>query len=164
MLFKVTPDYIHKHITDINLKELKESGIKGLILDLDNTIMAPKSGILTSDIEEWLKQVQIDFKIAIVSNNRKKNYLKNVADMIGCPVYGNANKPYSKIIVKTLNDLNLKPEEVAVIGDRPLTDIWVGNHLGSVTILVEPLIKDKENYFIKFLRKLERSFVNFTES
>ena len=159
MFFKLKADYIHRHVTDIDLKELKDKGIKGLVFDLDNTIMAPKSGMLTKDIEQWLNTAKEDFKIAVVSNNSKENYIENVAKIINFPVYGKANKPQVKIILKTLNEIGVDKHEVAVIGDRPLTDIWVGKRLGAVTILVDPLMKDKESNFVKFLRKLERSFI-----
>ncbi|MEW5820182.1 MAG: YqeG family HAD IIIA-type phosphatase [Cyanobacteriota bacterium] len=159
MFFKLKADYILQHVTDIDLKDLKSKGIKGFVFDLDNTIMAPKTGRLTEDIEDWLKKVKEDFKIAVVSNNHKDNYIENAAKVIGCPVYGKAKKPQVKIIMQTLEEMELKPNEIAVVGDRPLTDIWVGKKLGSVTILVDPLMKDNESELVKILRKLERSFI-----
>ena len=105
MLFKLKADYIYKHVTDIDLQELKNQGIKGLVFDLDNTIMAPKTGKFTEDIENWLKIVQKDFKIAVVSNNRKDNYIEEVAKIIDCPVYGRAKKPNIKISMQTLKEI-----------------------------------------------------------
>lgn len=159
MLFKLKADYILNHVTEIDLEGLKTRGIKGIIFDLDNTIMAPRAGELTKDVEEWLSRVKEDFKIAVVTNNRKENYIENAAKVVGCIVHGKAEKPKRKVIRKTLQALELSPKEIVVVGDRPLTDIWVGKRLGSMTILVDPLIKDKENDFIKFLRKLERTFI-----
>jgi HAD superfamily phosphatase (TIGR01668 family) len=159
MIFKLKADYIIRGVTDIDLEGLKQKGIKGLIFDLDNTLMAPRSGVLTREIADWLKAVQQDFKIAVVSNNRKATYIEKAAKIVGCPVEGRANKPGRKVMLKAIQQLDLEPENVAIIGDRPLTDIWVGTRLGSVTILVDPLIKDQENKFIRFLRKLERSFI-----
>lgn len=159
MFFKLKADYVLEHVSDINLEELKQKGIKGLIFDLDNTIMAPKTGKLTSDICDWLNIVKKDFKIAVVTNNRKDDYIKIAEDVVGCPVYGKAEKPRRKVIRKTLEDMGLKSNEVAVIGDRPLTDIWVGKRLNAITILVNPLMKAKENRLIKLLRKLERTFI-----
>lgn len=164
MFFKLKADYVLRHVFDINIEELKEKGIKGLIFDLDNTIMAPRTGSLTEDMEKWLLKIQQDFKIAVVSNNSKDNYIENAAKVIGCPVYGKAKKPNVKIINKTLKQMDLKPNQVAVVGDRPLTDIWVGKRLGSITILVDPLMKDKESDFVKFLRKIERSFMEISEN
>lgn len=36
--------YIDGDITDLDQEMLLEAGIKGLILDLDSTLMAPKTG------------------------------------------------------------------------------------------------------------------------
>jgi predicted HAD superfamily phosphohydrolase YqeG len=46
-----------------------------------------------------------------------------------------------------------------MVGDRPLTDIWVGQRMGAYTILVDPLIKHSEKVYIKVLRRMERLFV-----
>jgi uncharacterized protein len=159
MIFKLKTDYLLENVTQINANELKEKGVKGLIFDLDNTLMAPHSGVLTKEIADWLNIVKEEFKIAIVSNNRRQNYIEQAAKVVGCPVEGRAKKPGRKIMQKAIEQLGLKPSEVAIIGDRPLTDIWVGKRLGAVTILVEPLIKEQENWFVKLLRKLERTFV-----
>ena len=163
MFFKLKADYILQHVTEIDLQELKSKGVKALLFDLDNTIMAPRSGMLTEDIQNWLNEVQKDFKIAVVSNNRKESYLEKASKIIGCPVYGKAEKPKRRIVKKILNNMGLKPTEIAIVGDRPLTDIWVGKRLGSVTILVDPLMKNKEHVLVQFLRKVERSFMYIPE-
>ena len=56
--------------------------------------------------------------------------------------------------------LMLEAHQVVVVGDRPLTDIWAGQRQGSLTILVDPLIKHQENGLFKILRRLERLFVH----
>lgn len=160
MIFKLTADYIHDNVTEICLEELTEKGIKGLIFDLDNTIMAPRSGQLTEEISEWLSKIKSDFKIAVVTNNPDQEYLKKVYSVVNCPIYGQARKPSRKIIKQAIASMELHPDQVAVIGDRPLTDILVGKRLGMITILVDPLTKKRESRFIKILRKIERSFMN----
>lgn len=159
MTFRLKPTYIVEHVTDINLEDLKEEGIKGLIFDLDNTLMAPRTGYLTEDIETWLKDLRNEFKIAIVSNNPYQQYMEKAAEIIGCPAYGKANKPGRAVALKAIRGLDLLPSQVAIVGDRPLTDIWVGQRLKLITILVDPLIKHEEAAIIKFLRKMEKLFV-----
>jgi HAD superfamily phosphatase (TIGR01668 family) len=148
-----------EHVTDINLDDLKADGIKGLIFDLDNTIMAPKAGKLTEDITHWLEVVRNDFKIAIVSNNPHEHYVEEASNIIGAPAYAKAKKPGTAISAMALKNMGLLPTQVAMIGDRPLTDIWVGQRLGFITILVDPLIKHEEAALVKVLRKLERIFI-----
>lgn len=159
MLFKLKPDYILAHVNEIDLDVLKEKGVKGFVFDLDNTIMAPHAGELTEDMQEWLTEVQKDFTVAVVSNNRHAEYIKQVAGLLDFKIYGKANKPRRKILRKAIKEMDLEPEQIAMVGDRPLTDIWVGKRIGALTILVDPLTKIKENGMVKALRKLERTFI-----
>ena len=55
--------------------------------------------------------------------------------------------------------LELAPNQVCVVGDRPLTDIWAGQRLGATTILVDPLQRANEKGHIHVLRALERLFI-----
>ncbi len=160
MPFRLKPTYIVERVTDIDLQELKDDNIKGLIFDLDNTLMPPKSCDLPEDIEQWLEKVKVDFKIAILSNNPDKCYVQKAGEKVGCIAFEKAGKPRRKAAVKALKDLDLLPSQVVMIGDRPLTDIWVGQRLGLITILVDPIIKHKEARVVKFLRKMERLFVS----
>lgn len=159
-MFRLKPTYIVERVTDINLEELKEENIKGLIFDLDNTIMPPNTSIFPEDIAQWLELVKKDFKIAILSNNPDKLYVKEAGEQIGCIYFHSAGKPRKKAAVQALKDLDLIPSQVVIVGDRPLTDIFVGQRLGLTTILVDPLIKHQEIWLFKQLRKLERIFVS----
>ncbi|OGI05136.1 MAG: hypothetical protein A2104_07405 [Candidatus Melainabacteria bacterium GWF2_32_7] len=159
MVFRLNPTYVVEHVTDINLEDLRAEGIQGLIFDLDNTLMAPKTCELSKEVEGWLEIVKNDFKISIVSNNPHKHYVEEAAQLIGAPAYAKAKKPGTLIAARALKEMDLLPSQVAMIGDRPLTDIWVGQRLGLITILVDPLIKHEEIAIVKFLRKLERIFI-----
>jgi hypothetical protein len=147
-------------ITTIDLKDLKEKGVKAFIFDLDNTIMAPHTGVLEERIGTWLTLLQAEgFKLLVLSNNKKADYVKLAEEVLKIPVIGHAAKPRTGPYRKALELLDVRPEEVAMVGDRPLTDIWVGQRMGSFTILVDPLIKNSERIHIKFLRRVERLFV-----
>lgn len=156
---RLTPTYIAERVTDINLDDLKKEGIKGLIFDLDNTIMPPGTGVYPPDIVGWLEMVKSEFKIAILSNNPYYNYVQKAGECIGCPAYHKAGKPSKRVVLLALKEMELLPEQTVIIGDRPLTDIWVGQRLGMVTILVDPLMKHEEMAIIKFLRRLEKVFI-----
>lgn len=160
MPIRLKPTYIVERVTDIDLEELKDENIKGIIFDLDNTLMPPKTCELPEDIAEWLEKVKIDFKIAILSNNPDKLYVEKAAEQIGCFAIEKARKPRRKAAVIALKKLDLIPSQVVIIGDRPLTDVLVGQRLGLFTILVDPIMKQKEAFIIKFLRKLEKIFVS----
>lgn len=154
------PDYLIKgDITDIDLNMLSQIGIKGLILDLDSTLVVPHSAELSGDAAAWLEQACSRFKVAIASNNKDEVYLDKIRQLLSIPVIGKAAKPSRKAFRRLLTDFDLKAEQVAVIGDRPLTDIWGGQRAGMKTILVGILKCQKEPGWKGRIRKLERVFI-----
>lgn len=152
-------DFVLENVLQIDLEEMRKKGIKGFIFDLDNTLMAPNTGVFTEEIKAWLDELLKDFKVAIVSNNPIPSYEKKVREVVNVPIYFKAGKPSRKFVREALKELGIAPHEAAMVGDRPLTDIWVGQRLKMVTVLVDPLRKKFEPQIIRFLRTLERSFV-----
>lgn len=146
-------------VTKVSLTDLKELGVNGLILDLDNTIMAPKSGRLELHVEYWLEVMKKNFKIVVLTNNKKPIYLQAVEEVLKLPVIGFAWKPWSKGVNGALKILNLPNDKIAVVGDRPLTDVWLGQRFGFKTVLVRALTAHIEPKWKYYLRKLEWSFV-----
>lgn len=151
------PTYlIDGDVTDIDLHKLKSDGIRGLIFDLDSTLIAPRTGILTGEVASWLGFARENFKLAIVSNNKALQYLEMAAKLLDMPVIGSAAKPRRRAFIDVLRQFELEAGEVAVIGDRPLTDVLGGHRAGMKTILVCPLKTQVEPGWIKVLRKIER--------
>ena len=154
----IKPDYNLKNIYEINLEELKEQGIKCLMFDLDSTIMVSKSGSFLPETLEWFNTFLQDFEVAIISNNKKDNYIENANKIAPCKVIGKANKPNPKVMREYLRSIGVEPSQAVMIGDRPLTDILAGKLLGCKTILVGS-INPKENLPTRFVRALERSTI-----
>ena len=146
-------------VTTIDIEQLCTGGIKGLIVDLDSTLMAPKSGVITKETEAWLDAARLRFKIIVLSNNKRKDYLSNASDVLKMQVIGHAAKPWKAGFRQALDALGLPPEEVAVVGDRPLTDIWGGELSDMKTVLVRPLACIVEPSWKTFFRNLEHVFI-----
>lgn len=146
-------------VTSIRLDDLKRLNVDGLILDLDNTIMAPKSARLELPVQYWLEVMKKNFKIVILTNNKKAFYLEAVRYVLDLPVIGFAKKPFSVGIKDAMQILDLPNDKIAIIGDRPLTDIWLGERYGFKTVLVRALTAHIEPKWKFYLRKLEWSFV-----
>ena len=146
-------------VTKIYLEDLKKLNVEGLILDLDNTIMAPKSAKLDPPVQSWLNLMKKNFKIVILTNNKRAFYLEAVRQVLDLPVIGFAKKPWASGVMEALKLLKLSNDKIVVIGDRPLTDIWLGQRFGFKTILVRALTAHIEPKWKCFLRKLEWSFV-----
>lgn len=152
----IKPDYNLKKIYDIPAKELMEQGIKALLLDLDSTVMVSKSGKYLPETLKWFDEMSKDFKLAIVSNNKNPEYLKKVTNATPFLVVGNACKPKTKGIDEALKELDVKPNEAVMVGDRPLTDILAGKFAKTKTILVQSISYEQESLLVHFVRWLER--------
>ena len=156
----VKPDYNLKRIYDIDLEDLRNQGIKGMLFDLDSTLMASKSAQYSKEILDWLSVVRKDFFIAVVSNNHNKKYIEKVSAVSDFPLLFDAAKPKTQKVEAFLKQYNIKPEECALVGDRPLTDIVCGQRLGCKTILVDSITADTEAKIVRFVRFLERLSVS----
>jgi uncharacterized protein len=159
-LFPLKPTYfINGTVEQIDLELLARQGIKGLILDLDNTIMRPKSGYFCDKVLPWLNKVRfMKLGVIIVTNNTNDSYLQKIADVIAdnkLPMITKAKKPRRAKLVEALEQLNLSAEEVCIVGDRVLTDVLGGVRLGMKTAYVKPLLGQEENLLFRSLRFLE---------
>ncbi len=146
-------------LTDLSLDKMHGDGIRGIILDLDSTLMTPRTGHLTEDVERWLEQARDRFKLAVVSNNKNDEYMQKVQAVLNMPVLWRAAKPATRVFMQVLADFKLQAPEVVVIGDRPLTDVWGGQRAGMKTALVMPLKTQIESKLVIFARRLERCLI-----
>ena len=152
----VKPDYNLESIFDINLDDLKARGIKIILSDLDSTVMPSKSGEFPQKVSNWIDNLRNNFCFAIISNNKSEEYINKVKSQCNFDVIGYANKPSCKVMREYITSKGYKPTEVAMVGDRPLTDILAGKFLGCTTILVDSITKTTEKPIMRFVRKIER--------
>jgi HAD superfamily phosphatase (TIGR01668 family) len=153
------PDFNLKNIYEIDLALLKSQGIRAILFDLDSTIMVSKSGEYSEETSNWLKKVQEDFLVAVITNNKKPSYVEKVQSISNFEVVPDAKKPSTKAVKKLLEKINMAPSEVVIVGDRPLTDILVGKLLGAKTILVGSINAHNEDLATCIVRWLERRFI-----
>jgi len=155
VLKKLTPDLYVKDIFHIDLDELSARGIRAIITDLDNTLVAWDDPLPNQKLHLWLKEVRDKgFSVYIVSNNSQERVQK-FAKALGVPAISKAVKPRRGAFRTACDALGVKPEEAAVVGDQVFTDVLGGNRLGLYTILVVP-VGTKEFIGTKFMRMLER--------
>lgn len=149
------PSKIVDSIYYIALDELYKNNIRGLILDIDNTLVG--HGIREADdrVVEWIENAKkIGMKVCIVSNNTEDRVVK-FNERLKVHAIHRAAKPRRRAFLKAAELMNVSPKEIAVIGDQIFTDIFGGNRLGMLTILVKP-VHHVEPYTIKFKRILEK--------
>lgn len=160
MLNKLIPDLRVQSIYDIDLKQLQERGIQGIITDLDNTLVGPKEPLATPELTSWLEQVaEQGFKVVVVSNNNETRVAK-FSTPLTLPFVSKAKKPTNTAFKKALELLKLSPQQTVMIGDQMLTDVLGGNRLGLYTILVQPITLQDEGFFTKVNRRIEKRAVS----
>lgn len=149
-------DYEAKTVYEIDYNKLKETGIKVIAFDLDSTVMKSKSGEFSKETLSLFENLKKDFTLLIISNNHNIEYISKAANQIDFPVIAPAKKPSTSVSKEFLKEQNIKPEEMVMVGDRPLTDILFGKLLGCKTILVDSISWQEEKPIVRFARKLER--------
>jgi HAD superfamily phosphatase (TIGR01668 family) len=155
MIEKFKPDMYQKNIYTIDYKKLKNLGIKCLLIDLDNTIIShkiKKPSRKAKDLIERLKDM--GFKVILFSNASKKK-LTPFKQIFEVDCAASAKKPLKRKYKKVMTEFKFDENEVAMIGDQLLTDIYGGNNIGIYTILVSPIDKS-ELIFTKFNRIIEK--------
>jgi HAD superfamily phosphatase (TIGR01668 family) len=152
------PDLFVKSIFTLDVDWLKERGIKGVLLDIDNTLITHKQKIPDEKVIELIEFFNKNgIQTAIVSNATKRR-VDVFNEKLGLYARYRAFKPSNRGFLKAMSKLKLIPEETAVIGDQLFTDVRGGNRLGLTTILVEPLDVN-EPITVRFKRILEKMFV-----
>ncbi len=160
------PTYYFDGIEKIDIKFLKKNKIKGLIMDVDNTII-DSHRVIRDEKMKWIGEIhKAGIKICILSNSSKLDKVSTVANSIGVPYLLNGMKPAKKGFNMAIDILELKKEDVAIVGDQIFTDVWGGNRFGIKSILVEPF-DIFEPFWVKAKRPIEKMItkkIEFTNS
>ena len=156
------PHEFHETVYDIDLEQLHKQGIKLILSDLDNTLISYDEDLPSKENISFFQKVQeCGFEIVLVSNNvpsRIEKYTK-VLQELGFDIKGfaNARKPLNIGLKKAYKSATKRyqREEVVVIGDQLLTDVWGANRFDAYSILVNPIRKKTEKWYTKMNRKTE---------
>jgi len=124
----LTPDIIHQY------------GLKGLVLDVDETLVPMKIGATSPQLQQWVEEIRASTVLWLVSNNLSEMRIGGIARSLNLPYYLGAAKPSRRKIRAAQRAMNLPVHQVGMVGDRLFTDVLAGNRLGMFTILVEPII------------------------
>lgn len=155
MLELLCPDDCVDKVMDIDLKQLYRRGIRGLILDVDNTLLGWESDELPTQVSAWVQKAkQLGFRVCIASNGTKTR-VRKIAEDLDVPAISKAVKPRKRPFRRALKILGTTPQSTAVIGDQIFTDVLGGNRMDLYTILINPVSKT-ELRTTKIVRRVER--------
>ncbi len=143
----------------IDFEKLYKEGYRGLIFDIDNTLVphnAP-SDDRSEALFERLKK--IGFSCCLLSNNQEPR-VKMFNEKIQVNYICNAHKPMIKNYIRATEIMGTDVGNTVFIGDQLFTDVWGAKRAGIRNILVRPL-HPKEEIQIVLKRYLERVVLYF---
>lgn len=131
-VLSLTPDIIQQY------------QLKGLVLDVDETLVPMKANQASDQLREWVEQTRQVAALWLVSNNLSDARIGGIARSLNLPYILGAVKPSRRKLRQAVTAMNLPTAQVAMVGDRLFTDVLAGNRLGMFTILVEPIVEPGE--------------------
>ena len=134
--YLVLGDSVMKLTVDL----LKEHNIKGLVLDVDETLVPITAINASPELTLWVEEIKPVVSLWLASNNLSETRIGRIAESLNLPYITGAAKPSRRKLRRAINAMNLPVEQVAMVGDRLFTDVLAGNRLGMFTILVEPMV------------------------
>jgi len=153
------PDaYVHSTY-GIDFKGLYEEGYRGVIFDIDNTLV-PHGAPADKRAEDFFAQLkEIGFSYVLLSNNKEAR-VKVFNENIGAKYIFKAAKPMPKNYRKAMELMGCNSDNTIFVGDQIFTDVMGANIAGIRTFLVEP-IDPKEEIQIVLKRYLEKIVLFF---
>ena len=144
----------------IDYEALYRKGYRGLIYDVDNTLVP--HGAPADDRAKALfeKLHTIGFSAVLLSNNKEPRVKSFAEDVKYADYIFKADKPSVKGYEEAMRRMGTTKETTLFIGDQLFTDVWGAKRSGIRSILVRP-IHPKEEIQIIFKRQLEKIVLHF---
>ena len=143
----------------IPFERLYEEGYRGVIFDIDNTLVPHGAPADERAKKLFARLEKIGFQSCLLSNNQEPRVKMFNQDIQTNYIY-NAHKPSTKNYVKAMEKMGTDKENTLFVGDQLFTDVWGAKRAGIRNILVKP-IHPKEEIQIVLKRYLERIVLFF---
>lgn len=154
------PDEYRASVWEIDYTALWQRGIRGIILDIDNTLLPYYVPEPDAALVRHIQELQgSGFKAYIVSNGKSERVAR-FNQKLKLPYVCHASKPSRKGFDKAMRDMMLSPEQIVVIGDQIFTDVWGGRRMGMYTVLVRQ-VSPKDEWITAIKRPLEKLVLFF---
>lgn len=145
---------------DIDFEAMASRGYKGIIFDVDNTLV-PHGAHADERAIKLFERLRNDGFATVLLSNNKEERVKSFREEVGASTYiYKANKPSPVNYLKAMEWMHTTQESTLFIGDQIFTDVWGANRAGIYTILVKP-IHPKEEIQIVLKRYLEKIVLFF---
>ena len=158
MFHKFFPHEYVNSTYDIPFERLYNAGFRGIIFDIDNTLVPHGADADEKAKELFLRLKKIGFQTCLLSNNKEPRVVR-FNESIQSPYIFKANKPALKGYQNAMEKMHTTVDNTLFVGDQLFTDVWGAKRAGLHCILVKP-IHPKEEIQIVLKRKLEKVVLN----
>lgn len=136
-------------VADIKFEHLQKFEIKGIILDLDNTIISEDDKYLSPNSEDWIREAkQLGFSFFILSNGKRRWRIDFWSSRLNIPALSPAKKPFPRAFRRAISHLDMRADQVVVIGDSLHTDV-IGAWLSGCSSIQVATLPHKPRWWEK---------------
>lgn len=159
MLRKFYPDAHVESAYSIDYKSLYQKGYKGVLFDVDNTLVEHGADA-TDEAIDFIKGLEeMGFQVCLISNNKEER-VKRFNEKIQVKYIYKAQKPLIKNYIYAMKLMGTKPSNTIFVGDQLFTDVYGAKQAGIRNYLVKP-IDPREEIQIVLKRYLEKIVLYF---
>lgn len=138
---------------EIPFEELYKQGYRGVIFDIDNTLVPHGAPADERAVLFFQRLHAIGYDTMLLSNN-KEGRVSSFADDVKSKYIYKAGKPMKKGYLRAMDRMGTDASNTLFVGDQIFTDVWGANRVGILTYLVKQ-IDSKEEIQIVLKRKIE---------
>ncbi len=159
MLQQFYPDAEYDSAYDIDYDKLYKEGLRGIIFDIDNTLVPHGAPADNRAVELFQKLREIGLNTCLISNNQEPR-VAPFAKAVASQYVANAHKPSVVNYKKAMELMHTDKQTTLFVGDQLFTDVFGANRTGLRSFLVKS-IHPKEEIQIVLKRYLERIVLYF---
>lgn len=150
------PDKYFSRISHIDVqRDLLSCGLRCVLLDIDNTILARDTRTVPRDAALWLARARdAGIRFCLVSNSWQEDVF-GIAENLDLPIVVKSMKPLPQGYLMGMRRLGAKRCETVMVGDQIATDVLGAHLVGMKAYMVQPLVEQDLPHTL-MLRNVER--------
>lgn len=155
------PDEYLDSAYEIDYRKLYEEGCRGILFDIDNTLVPHGKPADERSIALFRMLKEIGFQTTLLSNNKEPR-VRSFHVSVGAPYIHKANKPSPVNYRLAMKKMGTDTKNTIFVGDQLFTDIWGAKKAGIRTVLVKPIHPKEEIQIVlkRFFEKIVLYFYN----
>ena len=155
MLRTFFPDDYMPSTYEIPFEKLYEEGYRGLIFDIDNTLVMHGAPADERAMKLFTRLKDIGFQCCLLSNNKQPRVDLFNKD-VQVHAIPDAHKPGRANYRKAMELMGTDLKTTVFVGDQLFTDVWGAKRTGIRNILVQPIDKHEEIQIVlkRYLEKI----------